>query len=219
MKTEALSALKRTETGRRACHNLRRSGFIPANLYGSAEVDGKTALRNETLKVSAYDVDQLIKKHAKVLEVTYEGGHDLCQLTEVQRDAFGSSVLHVDLRVIDPNKPMHAPVEIVFKGTAKGTKLGGLMRVSVHSIEIEALPRDMPQEIVVLVDDLDINDSLHVKDLTFNSGVKTLTDPNQLVVQVVPPAEETDEPSDADMGDAGASAEPEVITKGKQEEE
>jgi large subunit ribosomal protein L25 len=220
MKTEALSALARTETGRRACHKLRRAGFLPANLYASSQVDGKTVLRNETLKVSAYDIDQLLKKHAKVLEVTYEGGHDLCQLTEVQRDAMGSSLLHVDLRVIDPNKPMHAPVELVFKGEPKGVKLGGLLRVLIHQLELEALPRDMPHEILIHVDHLDIHDVLHVSELNLAEGVKALTNPTQLVVQVVPPVEETDEPDDdADMGAEGASAEPEVISKGKKEEE
>lgn len=222
MKTVPLAAERRIGTGRGKAHKLRRAGFIPANLYGSSQVDGKTVLRNENLKVSAYDLDQLLKKHATVLDVRYDGREDLCQLTDVQRDAFGSSVLHIDLRVIDPNAPMHAGVELSFKGEAKGCKLGGLLRVSIHSIRVEALPRDMPTEIVVSIADLDIDDALHVSDLVLADGVKALTDSKQLVVQIQPPVEETDDTEDADA-DAGvegaASAEPEVISKGKKEDE
>lgn len=217
MKTVALAAEKRTETGQRACHKLRRAGMIPANLYAALEVDGKTILRNENLKVSAYDLEQLIKKQASVLDVSYDGRTDLCQLTDVQRDAFGSSVLHVDLRMLDPNKAMHAPVELVFKGEAKGVKLGGLLRINVHSLELEALPKNLPREIVINVDDLDINDAIHVEELTLPAGVKALSNPTQLIVQVVPPAEEIEEPEAEDA--AGSTAEPEVITKGKKEEE
>jgi large subunit ribosomal protein L25 len=149
-----------------------------------------------------------------VLSVSHDGKTELCQLTDVQRDAFGSSVMHVDLRVIDKNKEMHGMVDIVIKGDAIGVKAGGLIRIPLRALDVRALPANMPLEIIVHVDELDINDSLHVGEIKLPEGVTAITDSHQMVVQVIPPAGESED-DDAAEG----SAEPEVIAKGKKEEE
>lgn len=218
MKTTNLKARTRTGMGRRACHKLRRAGEIPANLYGSEQVDGKTVTRNVNLAVSAYDIDLILKQHVTVLSVNHDGKTELCQLTEVQRDAFGSSVMHVDLLAIDKNKEMHGMVDILVKGEAKGVKSGGLLRVALRSLDVRALPANMPRDITVVVDDLDINDSLHVGELTLPEGVTAITDAHQMIVQVIHPAGDEDEDEvEADAGEG--SNEPDVIAKGKKEEE
>ncbi len=220
MKTMPLNARPRSQSGSRAVRKLRLAGEVPANLYGTILEGSNTKLVNQNLAVSAYEVQQLIDKHAQVLEVSYEDKKELVQLTEVQRDAFGDSILHVDLRIIDPNKPMKSTIGLIFKGEAAGTKTGGMLQTAVHTLDIVALPRDTPTEILVEVSALEIHDSIHVSDLTLPEGVTARTNAHQLIVQVVPPvAEEEEEPGDEAGDGAAASAEPEVISKGKKDEE
>lgn len=217
MKTTQLNARSRTETGSRACRKLRAGGEIPASFYGATTVDGKTKNLTANLAVSAYDLQQVLDKHMTVLEVEFEGKQELVQLTEVQRDAFGDSVLHVDLRMIDANKLMTSNIGLVFKGEAKGTRAGGIVQVVMHALMIEALPRNTPLEIIVQIDDIDLNEALHLGELTLPEGVTAVGNASQVVVQVVPPAEEIEE--EAEEGGAAPGAEPEVISKGKQEED
>lgn len=215
MKAVPLAARSRTEKGTRACRKLRQSGEIPANLYGAKQVDGKTQHENVPLAVSAYDVMQLIQRHQTVAEVSFGGRKELVQINEIQRDAFGDNVVHLDLHMIDVNKPIWGEVELVFKGDAKGVKSGGRLLVEMHALEVECLPANMPKEILVRVDDLDMHQGLHVRELTLPEGVTAVSPADLLVVHVAPQG--SDEV--AALPTEGAAAEPEVISKGKKEEE
>lgn len=212
MKFFPINARKRTEAGSRACRRLRSQGEIPANIYG--KTDGK--LVNHVVALPAYNVMQAIDRLATVLEVTWEGSTELVQMVEVQRDAFGDDVLHIDLHVIDATKPMHGTVPVVIKGEAKGTREGGQLRLELHEVEVEALPRNMPRDLTIRVDDLGVGDSIHVRELVLGEGVKALSPADLVVVQVIEPAAEAEETEEDGLG--GASAEPEVISKGKKEE-
>lgn len=216
MKTKQLNARVRTERGTRACRRLRAAGEIPANLFVAKKGEQGTTLENVALAISAYDMYQLIDQHASLLEVNFDGRKELVQVTEVQRDAFGDDVQHVDLHMIAADKPIHSEVEFVFKGDAKGVKAGGKLLREMKSIELEALPHLIPAEVMVRIDDLDINDSIHIEDLELPEGVTATGDARQLVVHVVPAAEEAEEEA---LPGSEAPSEPEVISKGKQDEE
>lgn len=207
MKTEVLTARVRTETGSRACRKLRAHGEIPANLYGAKE--------NVSLAVNAWKMNQLINAHASLLEIAWDGRKELVQVVEVQRNTFGDDVMHVDMHKIDVNKPITGEVDLVFKGEPKGVKAGGHMMRPFKSLEVEALPRNMPREIVIRVDDIGLNEGLHIEEIPLPEGVKALGDPRALVVTVIPHVEVVEEET---LDEAGA-AEPEVIAKGKQDEE
>jgi large subunit ribosomal protein L25 len=212
MKSYAINARTRTEKGTRACRRLRAGGEVPASLYG---------LRGEQheslpIAVSAYDITQAIGRLSTVLDVKLDGTRtELVHLSEVQRSTFGDDVVHVDLHIIDANKPMHGEVPLVFKGEAKGVREGGKLSVELHEIEVEALPRQMPREITVRVDDLVLNQALHVSDLQLPEGVKVLTAGSVVVAHVLEIVEAAE--PEAAAAEAGA-AEPEVISKGKKEE-
>lgn len=210
MKTVVLNARVRTQRGTRACRKLRRSGEIPANLYGKGEA--------VSLAVNAYAMMKLIDENRSLLEVAFEGRKELVQVTEVQRDTFGDDVLHVDLHKIRADKPIHSEVGLVFKGDAKGVKMGGHLVAILKVLSLESLPHLMPREILVRVDDLDINDAIHIEDIQLPEGVTALGEARQLVVHVVPPVAETDEDEGGPPMEAGPS-EPEVIGKGKQDDE
>lgn len=204
------------ERGTNACRKLRQAGEVPAILYGADKKEGqKTQLTSTPLAVSAYDLMQLIAHHHNVVEVQYGGNAELALIREVQRDVFGDDVLHVDMEMIDASEKITLTVELVFKGDAQGVKEGGRLQVDLHELEIEALPMAVPENIVVRVDELGMDQSLHVKELPLPEGVTAVTPGDQMVVQVVAVVE-VEEPAE---GEATGTAEPEVISKGKAEEE
>lgn len=218
MKRAPIAARRRSdnERGTRACRKLRQGGEVPANLYGAEKQAGqKTKLTSTALAVSAYDLMQLIEHHHNVVEVQYDGNAELALIREVQRDVFGDDVLHVDMEMIDATQKIELSVELVFKGDAKGVKEGGRMQIDLHELEIEALPLAVPENIVVRVDDLEMDGMIHVKELQLPEGVTAVTPGDTSVVQVVP-VEDTEGEDD---GDAPTSEEPEVISKGKADEE
>ncbi|MCW8139114.1 MAG: 50S ribosomal protein L25 [Planctomycetota bacterium] len=214
MKTVPLKARRRSEKGTRACRRLRRAGEIPINLYGR---HGEGEHQNLELAASAYDVMQLLGKHASFLDVTFEGKTEMAVMREVQRDAFGDDVLHVDLVMIDPTKPVELAVDIVVRGEAKGQKSGGRLLVELRQLHASAIPSKMPTEIVAKVDDLDINGVLTVGQLELPEGVTVAEESDQIVVHVLPPLSEEELAAQSTAATA-AAGEPEVIGKKKDEE-
>jgi len=207
------------ERGTRACLRLRKSGEIPASLYGAKKQDGATKLVHHDLAVSAYDVMQLLDTHASILDIDIEGEvaePHLALLKEVQRDVFGDDVLHIDLEMIDKDTPVEVTVQLEFKGDPKGAKEGGRVDIALHDLDVSALPRAMPDLITIRIDDLGVGDGIYVKDLDLPDGVSATVSPEQMVVQVVAQEEEAEEPEEGE-GLEEAAAEPEVI--GKDEDE
>ncbi len=208
MKSFPINARLRTEKGTRACRRMRAQGEVPASLYGMKG----DAHESQPIAVSAYDITQAIDRLSTVLEVKLDGRSELVHLAEVQRNSFGDDIVHIDLHIIDPNKPMRGEVPLVFKGEAKGVREGGKLSVELHELEVEALPRRMPREVVVRVDEIGLDQALHVGELQLPEGVKALTAPTVTVVHVIELGEAEEGPTE------GAAAEPEVIAKGKKEE-
>jgi large subunit ribosomal protein L25 len=218
MKTMPLSARRRTERGTKACRRLRQKGEIPVNLYGKVTRGGAAAAENLELAASAYDVVQLIGKHASFLDVSFEGRKEMAVVREVQRDAFGDDILHVDLVLIDPTKPVELPVDVVVKGEAKGQKSGGRLLVELRALHVSAIPEKFPSELVVQVDDLDIDGVLCVKDLKLPEGVTVHANPEQIVVHCLAPLTEEQLAAQSATSAAPGASEPEVIGKKKEEE-
>jgi large subunit ribosomal protein L25 len=82
----------------------------------------------------------------------------------------------------------NAEVPIVIEGTSKGVKKGGVLETLLRDIEIECLPKDIPDNIIVNIEDMDINDSLHVKELKFDDKITILANPEQVVITIGTPS-------------------------------
>jgi large subunit ribosomal protein L25 len=220
MKTLPLKARRRTDKGTDACRRLRRAGEIPINLYGKIARGGESKNENLDLAASAYDVMQLLGKHASILDVSFDGRKEMAVVREVQRDSFGDDVLHIDMVMIDPSKPVELAVDIVFKGEAKGQKGGGRLIVQLRQLMIRAIPAKIPGEIVAKVDDLEIDQTIMVKQLELPEGVTTSVNPEQIVVACLPPmTEEQLAAGTTAAASPASSAEPEVIGKKEKEGE
>ena len=214
-----LEATKREQRGKNEARRVRAEGKIPAVIYGGKEgataltVDPKTLLR---ILHSESGVNTLIS-------LKFEGEGDTRVLVrDYQVDPITQRPLHVDFYRIAMDKLLRVTVPVQLKGEAKGVKAqGGILDFVNREIEVECLPSDIPEHIDIDVSELLMNQGIRVRDLPVNDKVKPVTDADAMIVHVVAPkAEAEPEPAAAVAATPGAApAEPEVIKKGKKEEE
>jgi large subunit ribosomal protein L25 len=204
-----LKAEAREATGRSAARKLKAKGVIPAVVYGGRE-------KPQPLQVSARDVNAMLS-HASgeniLVELEMAGGNKTALIQEIQHSPLGGNVLHIDFHAVSMDEKIHAEVPLEAVGTANGVKnFGGLLEQSLRSLSIECLPRDLPDRITVDISELNIGDSIHVRDIQLPQGVKAKVQPDLTAFSVVAPAVE-EEPVVAAV--EGAAAGPEVITEKK----
>jgi len=208
MKTTALKAENRTDKNTRAARRHRGQGRVPAVLYGGYLADGKANHDVAHLTVSKEELALLLKKHALLIDLQIGAKKEVAIMKEVQRDVMGEFVMHVDFERVDLTKPLHVDVEVVYKGVPKGLAQGGHLRIEAYKLAIEALFTDVPDNIVVNVDPIELDGVLRLKDIQLPKGVKALADPESALCSVRAAIEEKlPEPGAADAG----PQEPEVI--------
>jgi large subunit ribosomal protein L25 len=209
-----LSATRRTGTGRSAVRKIKAQGAVPAIIYG-----GKN--KAEALQVSKRDIS-LMLSHASgenilvELEIEGEKAGRLALVQEVQHAPLGGDILHIDFHAVSMDEMIEADVPLEPTGIAEGVKtFGGLLEQNLRSLEIECLPRDLPDVITVDVSHLNIGDSIHVRELPLPQGVTTRVPADLTAFSVLAPTVE-EEPVVAAVE---APTAPEVITAKKEEPE
>jgi large subunit ribosomal protein L25 len=222
MASATLKIEKRDGRGKNEARRLRASGRIPAVLYGTEKgkafeiaVDPKELMR---ILHSETGVNTLIG-----LEGLSEGSRDTRVLVkEYQLDPIGHKLLHADFYQVAMDKALTVTVPVVLKGEAKGVKQqGGIVDFVNREVEIEVLPGDIPENIVVDISELMLNQGVRVRDLN-TEGVKwkPVSDADMMIVHVVTLKVEEEAPAAADAAAAPTpAAEPEVIKKGKADKE
>jgi large subunit ribosomal protein L25 len=213
-----LEAVRRNQFGRNEAGRLRRSGQIPAVLYGEAKqaesiaVDPKALMR---ILRSDSGVNTLIS-----LKVDGGGGDVRVLVKEFQVDPVEHKLLHADFYLVAMDKVLRVTVPIHLTGEAKGVKAQGAIVDFVNrDIDIECLPADIPEHITVDVTEMMLHDGVRVRDLPTGGKWKPVSDADLLIVHLVTVKVEAEpEPADAAAVAAPAApAEPEVIKKGKVE--
>lgn len=214
-----LHAVRRGTFGKNEANRLRAKGHIPAVLYGGAAdaaepiaVDPKSLMR---ILHSDSGVNTLI-----ALDV--EGGAATKVLVkEYQVHPVGRELIHADFYRIAMDKVLQLTVPIKIEGEAKGIKLqGGVLDFVHREIEIECLPADIPDEIVVDVTELMLHQGVRVRDLVTGGKWTPLSEPEMLIIHLVAPKVEAAPTVDETAAAATAApAEPEVIKKGKVDKE
>jgi len=188
----ALSVEVREDTGKGTGRKLRAGGRIPAILYGrgreSVPISLDPRLLERLLAASDAGMNTLI-------DLSVAGRSDLAGkvvlVKELQRHPVKGSLLHADLYEVDLSKAIEVSVRIHVVGTAAGVALdGGILDQALRELEIECLPRSIPDQIDVDVSALKIGESIHVRELILPEGVKLRSDPDLSVVSVVAPAAE-----------------------------
>ena len=203
MSSETLEVKSREELGTLASNRLRQTGYIPANLYGHGEP-------NVNLAVRADAIHAIINHGGKLLSLTGDI-NDTALLREVQWDAFGIDVLHVDLTRVTQTELVEVSLPVELHGQAPGLSEGGQLSVENHELTIRCPASSIPEHLLVSVAKLHMGQAIHASDVKLPDGASMVTSATEVVVQVVKPAGMVEE----DAG--GQSIEPELI--GKQEDE
>ena len=208
-----LKATRREEVGTRQVKKVRSRKHIPAIVYG-------TGFKPAPIEVRADDFSRAI--HTKAGEnvvIRLEiGGSTRLEKTvivkEIQYHPVTDSVEHIDFNAISLTEKIKVQVPLHVNGEAPGVKQGGVLDVVHHEIEVEGLPTPIPERIEAGISKMNIGDAIHVKELSFPSGVTCLLAEDEVVVAVhAPKTEEVAVPTEE------AKAEPEVIGKEKKETE
>jgi large subunit ribosomal protein L25 len=219
-----LDAVKREGRGKNEANRLRASGRIPAVFYGPGK-DGKGP-EGVAVAVDPKAVMRILHSDTganTLINLTLEGRETRVMVREFQLDPITHHLLHADFYQLAMDKAIVVTVPILVKGTAEGVKQqGGLLDFVTREIEVECLPTNIPENIVVDVSALMLHESIRVRDLAVDPKWKAISDGDTMLVHVVmPKAEEEPAAATADAAAAAAAAapaEPEVIKKGKTEE-
>ena len=207
-----LQAENRAGRGKNEARRLRAGGRIPAVLYGAEKgkateiaVDPKALMR---ILHSDSGVNTLIG-------LQLDGGDTRVLVKEYQIEPIGHKLLHADFYQVAMDKTLTLTVQIVMKGEAPGVKQqGGIVDFVNREIDIEVLPGDIPENIVVDISELMLNQGIRVRDLqTADAKWKPISDPDLMIVHVV--SVKAEEPAATEVAAPAGAAEPEVIKKGK----
>jgi large subunit ribosomal protein L25 len=210
-----LNATRRSKTDKLA--DIRKNGMLPAVVYGAR-------VENTLISVPSVNFIKLLSTAGEtstiVLEIAPGKPADKpikvdVLIHEIQKDPVKDFPIHVDFLAIDMNKPIEVSVPIEFIGIAPAEKngLGVLVKV-LHEVEVEALPKDIPQILEVDLTSLNtLDDQIHVKDIKIAKEVKFITNENEVVALISLMKEEKEEEVVVDLSSI------EVEKKGKQEDE
>jgi large subunit ribosomal protein L25 len=216
MERITINAEKREEFGKGAARNLRRNDMIPAILYrGGGSIP---------IKFSKKELSQFINKTAGeqiMVNLKFANGESKPALMkEYQVDPVRGELLHADFFEVSLTEELKVIVHITTIGEPVGVKRDkGILQYLLREIEVECLPDRIPGHIGIDVSGLEIGQSFRVSDLKLEEGIKILSDPEEVIVNIIAPAVEAEVVAPAEAVTAPAAAEPELIKKGKKEEE
>jgi len=204
--TVTLVTKPRTTKGTHKSRQLRRTGQVPAVIYGHKEA-------TVSVTVPGDELGKIIRHGTRVLDLQLDGKVEKVLIRELQFDHLGMEILHADFARISADERVVVEVRIELRGTAPGVTGGGILDQPLHSLEIECLAISMPESIRVPVGELQVGGIIHVRDLKLPEGTRAITDAEAIVVQVKAPAAEA-----GAAAEVAETAEPEVIGRQKAEE-
>ena len=185
METGELACEKRATRPKGQNNALRRSGRVPAILYGPTTTPMALAIDRLELKarISAAAKTRIIKLKSSTAEL--DGKHVIFK--DVQRAPVSGEILHADLYEVDLNRAIRVEVPFKFTGKAKGVANGGILAPLQRTATVECLPLEIPDQIEVDVTEIDIHNVIHVSAVKFPEKVKPIFDTDYPVVTVLPP--------------------------------
>jgi large subunit ribosomal protein L25 len=217
MASAALSAQPREGTGKGSARKLRAAGRVPAVIYGHGE-------ETRMLSVDAHELVTLFSKirvENTVITMNIEGEAQASQalVREVQRHAYRDDVVHVDFYQIHAGEAITVGVPLRLLGNPPGVKAGGVLQHALNEIEVRCMPDRIPATLDVDISSLEIGDSVHVSDIPQPEGVEFLIDAERTVCSVMAPTLAVEEEEVAAEVAEGEPEEPEVIARGKADED
>jgi len=178
VETINLVAERREGTGKKYARKFRKEGSIPVIYYSRDK-------ESTPLVVSEKTLTHLVNVEHTLINLEYDGKKHNCLLQDVQLDPVTSKVIHADFLGIRLTEKVHVQVPIVLEGTSIGVRDGGgvLQRILME-LDILCLPADIPPHFEIDVSDLEVGDSIHVSDLSFE-GIEIITDLDRTIISVI----------------------------------
>lgn len=211
-----IKAEKREVFGKNACRRIRKSGRIPAVLYG----EGKPGV---PLTLDRKDIIAILKSESgenTIFKVNFDSKSVDAMIKEVQVDPVTDQLLHADLIRISMEKVIRVSVPLLLQGDPVGVKTeGGFVDFMTRELDIECLPKDIPENLKIDISGLHLHQSLKVGDIVPPPGVRIISDPSTVVVLISVPHKEEEAAKPAEEVAAAEPAEPEVIRKERAEQE
>ncbi|MCI7642849.1 MAG: 50S ribosomal protein L25 [Lentisphaeria bacterium] len=205
-----IAIFPRSEFGSGAARRMRKSGIIPAVVYGHG-------VANRAVSVKASEWEVLSKFELNLIYLNDNGNKSVAMVRDVQINYMKNRVVHIDFQELNMSERVHSQVHVHHSGEAYGAAHGGIFEQVVHELSIACTPADMPEALSCDVSALNIGDMIHAKDIQLPAGVELLSDPELVIFHVVEPAKEEEvaaAPADADA-DAAAPANAAAAPAGK----
>jgi large subunit ribosomal protein L25 len=179
MNQVVFEARKRVGAGSSDARRVRRAGRIPAVIYGRT---GSAV----TIDLNALEFSTGVKgiSGSTIVKVNVDGKTVDAFVKDTQRNILNGQVLHVDFYEVETDKLLRARVPVHITGNPIGVRNGGIFESPLHDIEVESLPHNLPERINVDVSALDVNQSIHVRDLALGDGVRLISGGDQVVALV-----------------------------------
>jgi large subunit ribosomal protein L25 len=192
-KRPTLPVEERPERGSRATRRLRRQGLVPGVVYGGA--DGEST----PFKVDARVLRQVLVDGSALIDLKVDGGRVRPVIVkEQQLHPVRDQPLHIDLLEVRLDEKIQAPVAVHVEGVdeSPGVKEGGVLEQVTHQLNIEALPTDIPEAIVVDMSGMEIAATMHLSEVTPPPGVTFLDDPQETIIATIVVPTEIEEPEE-----------------------
>jgi large subunit ribosomal protein L25 len=200
--SDTLNVSIRKTTGSRESRRLRKSGMVPAILYGHGEACVGLAAKRE-------DVEAAIRHGSRVVNLTGAVKTDAL-IRDLQWDAFGIKPLHVDFLRVSASDRVRVKVPIELKGECPGHRAGGIVSLVLHEIELDCTADHVSEHVVAPISHLELGHTIKVKDLELPVGAKPMISGEETVVTCLLPGKKAT--------DETAVAEPEIIGRKAGEE-
>lgn len=206
----------REKIGSNKVKKIRREGWVPGIIYGRGE-------ESIPIKTEVKELQKLIKNlhsEATLITIDHEGEELQALLREVVRDPLTENLLHADFQHIHEDEEVTVHVMVELTGESEGVKEGGILDFVHRQLTVRCLPEDMPEKFVVDISELEIGNSIHIKDLELPEGVQLEEDPQDTIVNVLSPRKVVEvEPEETELLIGEEMEEPELISEEEEEGE
>lgn len=185
-----LTVQERSEHGSRATRRLRRTGMVPGVVYGERSEPVSFSVGTRELRTALVDGSQVIELRigdARPLPVIVK---------EQQLHPVRGEVMHLDLLLVNLAEAIHSTVHLELEGVdeAPGVKEGGVLEHVTRELNIEALPGDLPERILIDVRGMEGAATMHLSEITPPAGVTFLDDPEETIIATITVPTEVEEP-------------------------
>lgn len=212
-----LDAQPRTILGKKV-KQLRRQGFVPVSVFGP-----KIEPMNLQIPYRPLQVTLAKAGGTHLIDLQVDGSATTVLARRVQRDVLRGDILHVDFFAVDLASSIKADVPLHFINESPAVATNqGILIAGASTLTVETLPANLPGQIEIDLGQLvNVGDSIHVRDINLGPDIAIVNDPNEMIAQISQPSAARAEEEEAAEAAAAeeVSAEPEVISKGKAEEE